>query len=110
MLAGEASRDLSLDFGVFALAFVFNPKNPAYQPQLSNAIDLATDDEVVVIQERANASPSTIDNILCQHELSRDLLELLLPPPFRVGGRSLAVLSHIACVSSLISLRGLSHS
>ena len=53
MLAGEASRDLSLDFGVFALAFVFNPKNAAYQRQLGNAIDLATDDEVVVIQERA---------------------------------------------------------
>ena len=53
----------------------FLAKNAAFQPQPGDAVDLATDDEVIVVHETAIADPLSIDNILCQHEQSRDLLQ-----------------------------------
>ena len=53
----------------------FLVKNAAFQPQPDDAIDPATDDEVIVVHETTIADPLSIDNILCQHEQSRDLLQ-----------------------------------
>ena len=53
----------------------FLVKNTAFQPQPDDAVDPATDDEVIVVHATTIADPLSIDNILCQHEQSRDLLQ-----------------------------------